>query len=76
MKVQGEPGKRFRVFRTDINDEPFECEAEYDTVAEVRSHRCRADRRYKISVSRTFMSRAQFEVWARKSEPDNGLREQ
>lgn len=71
MKVEGEPGKRFRVFRTDINDEPFECEGEYDTVAEVRSHRYRADRRYKISVSRKFMSLAEFEVWVKANGPDD-----
>jgi len=63
MKVHGERTKRFRIFRTDINDEPFECEGEYDTVAEVRAHRYRADRRYKISVSRKFMGRTEFEAW-------------
>lgn len=69
MRVEGEPGKRFRVFRTDINDDPFECEGEYDTVAEVRAHRYRLDRRYKISVTRKFMSRTEFEAWARVNAP-------
>lgn len=69
MKVEGEPGKRFRVFRTDINAEPFECEGEYDTVAGVRAHRYRADRRYKIFVRRRSMTRSEFEAWARANGP-------
>jgi hypothetical protein len=68
MKVEGEPGKRFRVSRTDINSDPFECEGEYDTIAEVRAHRYRADRRYKISVTRKFMTRTEFEAWARMND--------
>lgn len=68
MKVEGIPAKRFRVFRTDINDDPFECEAEYDTVTEVRSHHYRLDRRYKVSVDRKFMTRAEFDAWA-QSDP-------
>lgn len=65
MRIGGEHGKRFRVFRTDIDDRPYECEAEYDSMEQVRSHRWRADRRYKISVSRRFMTRAEFDAWAR-----------
>ena len=29
MKIEGEPSKRFHVYRTDINDEPYEREGEY-----------------------------------------------
>ena len=69
MKIEGEPAKPFRVYRTDINNDPFECKGEYDTIAEVTSHRYRADRRYKISVDRKFMTRAEFDAWAQsKSE--------
>ena len=32
VKIAGKPTKRFRVWRTDITDEPYECEGEYDTV--------------------------------------------
>jgi hypothetical protein len=65
MKIIDAPMKRFRIFRTDIKGDPFECEGEYDTVAELRAHKRRADRRYKISVDRKFMTDAEFEAWAK-----------
>lgn len=71
MKVEGGARQTLRAFRTDINDEPFECEGEYDTVAGVRAHRYRADRRYKISVRRRSMTRSEFGTWARANGPDD-----
>ena len=41
MKIEGEPSRRFKVFRTDIDDNPYECLAEYDTIEQVQAHRWR-----------------------------------
>ena len=67
MKIEGEPVKRYRVFRLDINDEPFECDGEYETLAELRTHRRRLDRRYKICVGRKFMTDHEFEDWKKQN---------
>ena len=48
VTAEGEPVKRFRVYWCDIDYKPYECEGEYDTIAEVRAHRRRPDRRYKF----------------------------
>jgi hypothetical protein len=65
MTIEGELSKRFRVFWCDINNNPYECEGEYDTIAEVRAHPWRLDRRYKIRIGAKFMTRAEFEEWAK-----------
>jgi hypothetical protein len=64
-KIEGEPTKRFRVWRTDINNEPHECEAEYDTVEEVKAHPRRLDHSYLIEVGRKFMTPSKFDEWAK-----------
>ena len=43
MKIEGEPSRRFKVFRTDIDDNPYECLAEYGTIEQVQAHRWRLD---------------------------------
>jgi hypothetical protein len=53
LKVEGEPVKRYRVFRTNIDNNPYDCEGEYDGLAELRKHRWRADLRYKLCVARS-----------------------
>jgi hypothetical protein len=63
--VLGEPTKRFRVYYCDIDNNPYECEAEYDTISEVLAHRGRPDRRYKIFVGQKIMTRAEFEAWSK-----------
>jgi hypothetical protein len=68
IKIEGKPAKRFRVYQTDINNEPYKCEGEYDTVHEVNSHRWRLDRRYKIAVNRKFMTRSEFREWAKSQK--------
>jgi hypothetical protein len=70
MEIEGAPGKRFRVYRCDINNEPHTCEGEYDTVAEVIGHRWNAGRRYKISVGRKFFTRLEFSEWVKTSNQD------
>jgi len=69
MKVEGEIGKPFGIYWLDINDHPHECEAEYETIEQVRSHRYRLDRQYKIRVrGRKYLTRTQFEEWAKKQK--------
>lgn len=66
MAVEGEMAKPFRVYTLDIDDKPYECVGEYDTIAEVQAHRWRLDKRYKIQVSgRNFLTRPEFEDWAK-----------
>jgi hypothetical protein len=69
MKFEDEPTKQFRIYRTDINNEPFECVGAYNTAAEVRAHNRRPDRRYKIEVHRTFYTVAEFDRWV-KDHPE------
>jgi hypothetical protein len=69
MEIEGEPTKKFRVYRTDINNEPFQCVGAYNTVAEVRAHNGRPDRRYKIEVRRKFYTIAEFDQWV-KDHPE------
>ena len=68
MFSEGESSKRFRIYWCDINYEPYQREAKYDTIAEVRAHRYRLDRRYKISLGRKFVTRIEFEGWAKEAQ--------
>jgi hypothetical protein len=66
MKIEGHIEKRIKIYWCDINNEPFEVEAEYETPAEVLAHRYRLDRRYKIRVGGKYLTRDEFEKWARE----------
>ncbi|WP_068014893.1 hypothetical protein [Rhodoplanes sp. Z2-YC6860] len=68
MKIEGEMMKRFVVYRTDINDDPYEREGEYDTIEEVKAHKWRLDRHYKIRVDGKFMTRREFDNWAKSAK--------
>lgn len=65
MKIEGEMMKRFAVYRTGINEDPHEREGEYDTLEELKAHKWRLDRRYKIRVDGKFMTRPEFDEWAK-----------
>jgi hypothetical protein len=69
MEAEDEPAerKRFRIFWCDIDGNPYECEAECDTADEVRSHRYRLDRLYKIRLGRRLYTREEFEELAKGS---------
>src|ERR1700757_2451078 len=54
LEVDGEPVKRYRLFRTTSMTILTSAKA-YDTLAELRKHRWRADRRYKICVGRKWV---------------------
>jgi hypothetical protein len=58
--------KPFSIWRTDINDKPFERLAQYDTIEEVEKHHFRTDWAYKIQVGRRFMTRPEFGEWKKK----------
>jgi hypothetical protein len=64
IKTEGEPIKRFRVYRADI----YKCEGEYNTIEEVKAHRWRLDRNYKIEIGRKFMTRSEFDEWAKNQK--------
>jgi len=49
-KIEGHIESRIKIYWCDIDNKPFEVEAEYETPAEVLAHRYRLDRRYKIRV--------------------------
>ena len=66
LQIPGEPAKPFRVFRCDRNGEPYELEAEYETIAQVRAHRYRLDRTYRIYIRRRPYTRFGFEEWAKQ----------
>lgn len=69
VKIAGKPSKRFRVWRTDIDDKPYVCEAEYDTVEELNAYRWRLDWDYRIEVGKQFMTRREFADWAQNKGP-------
>jgi len=52
------------VYYADIDNKPYESEAEYETVAEVFAHLYRLDRRYKIRVGGKYLTRDEFTKWA------------
>jgi hypothetical protein len=68
IKIEGERSKSFHIYYTDIDDRPHTCEVEYDTVEEVQKHRYRLDRRYKIRVGGKFMTRKEFDEWAKSQK--------
>ncbi len=67
-EIEGEPGKRFAVWRADIDNVPYVCEGEYDTIVEVLRHRWRMDRRYRIRVEGKFLTLREFETWAESNK--------
>ena len=60
IKIAGKPTKRFRVWRTDITDKPYECEGEHDAVEGLNAHQGRLDWGHKIEVGKKFMTRREF----------------
>ena len=63
MQIEGAPPKRFHVYSCDIDNNPHAREGEYDTLEELRAHRWRLDRRYKIRVAGKFFERKEFFAW-------------
>jgi hypothetical protein len=66
VKIEGHIENRFKIYWCDIDNKPFEVEAEYETPAEVLAHRYRLDWHYKIRVGGKYLTRKEFEKWARE----------
>jgi hypothetical protein len=65
LQAEGEPSKKFRIYTTDIKNDPYECGGEYDTVAEVIAHKWRLDKKYKIRVpGNKYLTKTEFYAWA------------
>ena len=64
MRVEGEPSKPFRIYWTAVNDEPYECEAEYDALEDALRHKRRIDRHYKVCVRGRWLTWKEFEKLA------------
>ena len=62
VKSAGKPTKRFRVWRTDITDKPYECEGEYDTVEGLNAHRWRLGWDYRIEVGESSLPDASLAI--------------
>ena len=66
MVIEGEPGQRFAVYRF-LMGQPYEREAEYDTVEEVHNHHWRLDRDQRVRLEHgNYLTRPEFEEWAKK----------
>jgi hypothetical protein len=66
MKIEGEPGKRFRIYRADLQGNSVgEALAEYDSETEVLAHKRRADWHYVIHESRKPVTTAELKsrIW-------------
>jgi hypothetical protein len=57
--------KRFRVYRTDIDCEPYECEGAYDTVAETLAHRRTLEWSYLVHFDGDYSTWPEFESWTK-----------
>jgi hypothetical protein len=65
LKCGGEPGPPFVVYLCDMNDDPCQRLAEYDTVADVLARKRRFDQVIKVSVGRKFLEWPEFVEWAK-----------
>jgi hypothetical protein len=68
MLVEGHAPKRFAIYRLDLDGELYERVAEYDTIAEVRTHHRRPDWRYAVLVNGKRHTLAEFEEWAKTQQ--------
>jgi hypothetical protein len=70
IEIEGNPIKRFRIYKCDSKGNPCELVAEYDSIAEVKGHRWRPDRIDKIQVieqgSRKFLTAPEFAIWMKQ----------
>lgn len=63
MKIEGEATKRLKLYRADIDGNPLEIIAEFDSAAEVLEFRRRADWRYLVAIQRRFLTWDEFTRW-------------
>jgi hypothetical protein len=65
LRHEGKPAPRFVVYLCDINDDPCQRVAEYDTIADVLARKPRFDQVIKVSVGRNFLEWPEFVEWTK-----------
>jgi hypothetical protein len=65
LRHEENPAPRFVVYLCDINDDPCQQVAEYDTIADVLARKRRFDQVIKVSVGRKFLEWSEFVEWAK-----------
>jgi hypothetical protein len=65
LRREGKLAPRFVVYLCDINDDPCQRVAEYDTIADVLVRRRRFDQVIKVSVGSKFLEWLEFVEWAK-----------
>jgi hypothetical protein len=65
LRREGRPAPQFVVYLCDINDDPCQRIAEYDTIADVLARNRRFDQVIKVSVSGEFLEWSEFVEWAK-----------
>ena len=68
MKVEGEPGPRFRAFALDRDGNPDERVFTCNELSELEGFKPRADRRYKWQVDGRWMTTSEFEAWKARQQ--------
>lgn len=67
IKIEGEPGPRYRIFDCDRDGHPHECVFETNQLAELDGFSRRADKRYMWRIDGRFMNKSEFESWKAKN---------
>jgi hypothetical protein len=68
LRREEEPGPRFVVYLCDMNDDPCQRLAEYNTIADVLARKRRFDQVVKVSVGRQLLEWPEFVEWAKAQE--------
>lgn len=70
LRCEGDRRPRFVVYLCDINDDPCQRVAEYDTIADVLARKRRFDQVIKVSVGSEFLEWSEFVEWAKAQAND------
>jgi hypothetical protein len=65
LRREGKPAPRFVVYLCDMNDDPCQRLAEYDSIADVLARKRRFDQVIKVNVGNKFFEWPEFVEWAR-----------
>jgi hypothetical protein len=65
LRREQKAAPRFVVYLCDINEDPCQRLAEYDTVADVLARKRRFDQVIKVSVGSRFLEWSEFVEWAK-----------
>lgn len=70
--VEGTPSKKYRVYTSDSDGRLRELVAEYDTLEELKAHRWRLDKRYKICAAKKWYQWKGYDKWIEEHGPAIG----